>query len=227
MAAAGRQTFPNEIEGLPDRSARKDRGTDTCRSADVRQNGQHHRRLRMSAILSRLPRIFQFQPRRPLDRPHLPGRHLGGESVPILLPGLSQAGRSPAQAFRPEGRHQGGRNADTYGSTRSVYQCTGPLRLFGRLEHYDRTTQGLLHILQSRFPAALHCPILSGRQQRMPQQGPANDVHADRFSRKGRKRCRQDHARLEKGKLPQSANRGDYSSRQSRIDIASCQFVVR
>lgn len=115
MAAAGRQTFPNEIEGLPDRSARKDRGTDTCRSADVRQNGQHHRRLRMSAILSRLPRIFQFQPRRPLDRPHLPGRHLGGESVPILLPGLSQAGRSPAQAFRPEGRHQRGRNTDTYG----------------------------------------------------------------------------------------------------------------
>lgn len=91
---------------------------------------KHHRRLRMSAILPRLPRIFQFQSRRPLDRPHLPGRHLGGESVPILLPGLSQAGRSPAQAFRPEGRHQRGRNTDTYGSTRSVYQCTGPLRLF-------------------------------------------------------------------------------------------------
>ena len=55
VAAAGRQTFPDEIERLPDRSARKDRGTDTCRSADVRKNRQHHRRLRMSTILSRLP----------------------------------------------------------------------------------------------------------------------------------------------------------------------------
>ena len=145
----------------------------------------------------------------------------------LTLAGLLMFGKTDSITDAYGGRHQRGRNTDTYGSTRSIYQCTGPLRLFGRLEHYDRTTQGLLHILQSRFPAALHCPILSRRQQRMPQQGPANDVHADRFSGKGRKRCRQDHARLEKGKLPQPANRGDHSSRQSRIDIAPCQFVVR
>ena len=181
----------------------------------------------MPPIFSRLPRIFQHQSRRPLDRPHLSGRHLGSEPLPILPPGLSQTGRSPAEAFRPERGRPGGRNADPYSPARSVYQCLGSLRLFGRLEHHHRAPQGWIQILQSGFAAALHCPVLSGRQQRVPQQGLANDVHADWVGGKGRQRSRQDYARVEKGKLPQPANRRDFPSRQGGIDITPGQFVVR